>query len=71
MQVSGGRRGYPVNRWLVKQGWKEKMDHRTHLAQMAEKMRKEAGDEDRPTLRGRPNSRREDALREPQPLSRS
>ncbi|MEZ5100300.1 MAG: DUF4396 domain-containing protein [Thermoleophilia bacterium] len=27
---------YPVNRWLVKRGWKEKMDVRTHLADMVE-----------------------------------
>jgi hypothetical protein len=29
---------YPVNRWLVKRGWKEKMDHRTHLAEMVEQV---------------------------------
>ncbi|HSC51183.1 MAG TPA: DUF4396 domain-containing protein [Gaiellaceae bacterium] len=27
---------YPVNRWLIKMGWKEKMDDRTHLAEMIE-----------------------------------
>ena len=25
---------WPVNRWLIRKGWKEKMDHRKHLAEM-------------------------------------
>jgi hypothetical protein len=25
---------YPVNRWLIRKGWKEKMDRRSHLAEM-------------------------------------
>jgi hypothetical protein len=27
---------WPVNRWLIQQGWKEKMDRRKHLAEMLE-----------------------------------
>lgn len=35
---------WPVNRWLVQSGIKEKMDHRKHLATMVEHMRSEQGD---------------------------
>jgi hypothetical protein len=43
---------YPVNRWLVKKGWKEKMDHRTHLAEMVEKLERSGPeDADAPTAR--------------------
>ena len=35
---------YPVNQWLVRHGWKEKMDHRTHLASMVEERRERLGD---------------------------
>ena len=45
---------YPVNRWLVKKGWKEKMDHRTHLAEMVENLHNSAPeDADAPTARER------------------
>ena len=30
------RTAYPVNRWLVRKGWKEKMDERIHLAHLIE-----------------------------------
>ncbi len=47
---------WPVNRWLVQSGIKEKMDHRKHLALMVERMTEsERGDEarDEPTARER------------------
>jgi hypothetical protein len=46
---------WPVNRWLVQSGIKEKMDHRKHLAMMVEQMREEHGDDagDEPTARER------------------
>jgi hypothetical protein len=47
---------WPANRWLVRSGIKEKMDHRTHLAMMVERMREERDVEaaaDEPTRRER------------------
>lgn len=41
---------YPVNRWLITKGWKEKMDYRTHLAAMIEM---DEGAADAPTKRDR------------------
>jgi hypothetical protein len=45
---------WPVNRWLVQSGIKEKMDHRKHLAMMVEQLR-DSDDEarDEPTARER------------------
>jgi hypothetical protein len=37
--VVGFVTAYPVNRLLVKRGWKEKMDYRTHLAEMLDEER--------------------------------
>lgn len=34
---------WPVNRWLIRRGWKEKMDNRKHLGMMIERMRLPAG----------------------------
>ena len=31
---------WPVNQWLIKRGWKEKMDHRKHLAMLVEEREK-------------------------------
>jgi hypothetical protein len=42
---------YPVNRWLVKKGWKEKMDDRTHLAEMIEQRREQTASADAPSTR--------------------
>ena len=45
---------WPVNRWLVQSGIKEKMDHRKHLAMMVEQMRDEDDEaRDEPTARER------------------
>ena len=46
---------WPVNRWLVQSGMKEKMDDRKHLAMMVEQLRDKRGDEarDEPTARER------------------
>lgn len=44
--VVGFFTAWPVNRWLVRSGIKEKMDHRKHLAMIVEQMREEAGDRD-------------------------
>ena len=32
---------YPVNRWLIYKGWKEKMDHRRHIASLMEDTRED------------------------------
>ncbi len=32
---------WPANRWLVRSGIKEKMDHRKHLAMIVERMREQ------------------------------
>lgn len=39
--VAGYFTAWPVNRWLVRRGWKEKMDRRTHLAGMVRSMERE------------------------------
>lgn len=44
---------WPVNRWLVRRGIKEKMDHRTHLAMMVERIRQDRLGADEPTARER------------------
>jgi hypothetical protein len=45
---------WPVNRWLVRSGIKEKMDHRAHLAMMIEQMIDGGGEaHDEPTTRER------------------
>jgi hypothetical protein len=45
---------WPVNRWLVQSGIKEKMDHRKHLAMIVEQMRDQADRAaDEPTARER------------------
>ncbi len=36
--VIGYFTAWPVNRWLVMKRWKEKMDHRKHLAMLVEEM---------------------------------
>lgn len=36
--VVGYFTAWPVNRWLLRKGWKEKMDHRKHLAMMVRRM---------------------------------
>lgn len=43
---------YPVNRWLIKRGWKEKMDVRAHVADMVDDRR----DRPRREPSGRPGS---------------
>lgn len=43
---------WPVNRWLVANGIKEKMDHRRHLGQMLEQMTEEPTSADTATGRG-------------------
>jgi hypothetical protein len=48
---------YPANRWLVKRGWKEKMDHRTHLADTVEQLGRAGGREP-----GQADARRERAV---------
>jgi hypothetical protein len=37
--ILGFATAWPVNRWLLRRGIKEKMDHRKHLAEMAEQLR--------------------------------
>jgi hypothetical protein len=49
---------WPVNRWLVSKGIKEKMDHRRHLATMLEQMAEKRHDADEPTTRERHARRR-------------
>jgi hypothetical protein len=39
--IAGFFTAYPVDRWLVRRGWKEKMDCRTHLAEMLEHERRD------------------------------
>ena len=41
--ILGFLTAYPVNRWLVKNGWKEKMDDRVHLAEMIEQQHEQDG----------------------------
>lgn len=36
--VVGFFTAWPVNRWLIRKGWKEKMDHRKHLAMKLEQL---------------------------------
>jgi hypothetical protein len=48
--VIGFFSAYPVNRWLLSQGWKEKMDERTHLADMVEKRRQHRSPAEAPAL---------------------
>lgn len=43
---------YPVNRRLVQRGWKEKMDHRTHLADAVERNRRGPHRSDAPGTTG-------------------
>ena len=47
--IVGFLTAWPVNRWLVRRGTKEKMDHRKHLAMMVEQLR----EADEPTARER------------------
>jgi hypothetical protein len=47
--IVGYATAWPVNRWLVRRGVKEKMDHRTHLAMLVEELR----GSDEPTTRER------------------
>jgi hypothetical protein len=50
--IAGFFTAWPVNRWLVRSGIKEKMDHRKHLAMLAEQGSERAGDAvDEPTER--------------------
>lgn len=53
--VLGYLTAWPVNRWLVSHGIKEKMDHRRHLGTMLERLAGERGEapEDEPTRRER------------------
>ncbi len=44
---------WPVNRWLVANGIKEKMDHRRHLGMLVQDMAEEHGVLDEPTRRDR------------------
>lgn len=37
--ILGFLTAFPVNRWLVRQGWKEKMDYWMHLADEIEQVR--------------------------------
>ena len=52
-RILGFFTAYPVNRWLVRTGGKEKMDERTHLAEMIESLRERNADADAPTRRER------------------
>jgi len=45
---------WPVNRWLVSNGIKEKMDHRRHLGMLLQQLADERGSEDAPARRERP-----------------
>lgn len=41
--VIGFFTAWPVNRWLIRKGWKEKMDHRKHLAMRIEQLKHQRG----------------------------
>jgi hypothetical protein len=49
---------WPVNRWLLRRGIKEKMDHRKHLAKMAEELRHRQATADAPLARNDRGARR-------------
>jgi hypothetical protein len=54
---------WPVNRRLVSNGIKEKMDHRRHLGMMLRQTADERSGEDDPTQRGREGATRTGPLR--------